>query len=83
MKKFSLFIFSILLTVGCASQYPDLEDGLYADIQTNKGSIVVSLAHDKTPVTVANFVALAEGENEFVSPQFEGKNIMTDSFSTE
>ena len=28
---------------------------------------------DKTPVTVANFVALAEGENEFVSPQFAGK----------
>ena len=25
------------------------------------------------PVTVANFVALAEGENEFVSPQFAGK----------
>ena len=73
MKKISLFIFCILLSVGCATKYPDLEDGLYADIQTNKGSIIVSLAQDKTPVTVANFVALAEGENEFVSPQFAGK----------
>ena len=73
MKKISLFIFCIILSVGCATKYPDLEDGLYADIQTNKGSIIVSLAQDKTPVTVANFVALAEGENEFVSPQFAGK----------
>lgn len=73
MKKISLFIFCIILSVGCATKYPDLEDGLYADIQTNKGSIIVSLAQDKTPVTVANFVALAEGENEFVSPQFSGK----------
>ena len=73
MKNINLFIFCILLSVGCATKYPDLEDGLYADIQTNKGSIIVSLAHDQTPITVANFVALAEGENEFVSRQFAGK----------
>ena len=31
------------------------------------------MAHDKTPVTVANFVSLAEGENKFVSEAFKGK----------
>ncbi|MCH1518295.1 MAG: peptidylprolyl isomerase [Flavobacteriaceae bacterium] len=73
MKKFSLHILSILLLVGCASQYPDLEAGLYADIVTNKGSIIVSLAQEKTPITVANFISLAEGENEFVDDQYKGK----------
>lgn len=36
-------------------------EGLYAHIKTNRGEIVLSLAFDKTPITVANFVALAEG----------------------
>ena len=66
MKKLSLLLTAIAITIGCASQYPDLDNGLYADIETSKGSIVVSLAPDKTPITVANFVSLAAGENEFV-----------------
>ncbi len=73
MKKISLLLIAVTIVIGCASQYPDLENGLYADIETSKGSIVVSLAHDKTPITVANFVSLAEGENEFVSEEFTGK----------
>lgn len=73
MKKNTLFAFLILLIIGCASQYPELEEGLYADIETNKGSIVVSLEHEKTPITVANFVSLSEGENEMVSDQFKNK----------
>ncbi len=58
-----LFVCTILIgLVGCKDDYPDLEDGLYAEFNTNKGSFIAELYFEETPITVANFVSLAEGK---------------------
>ena len=41
-----------------------MKDGIYAKFNTTKGTILVKLTQDKTPGTVGNFVALAEGHLE-------------------
>ena len=43
MKKINLLlIFFTTLILGCDQQYPDLDNGLYANIETNKGEIILA-----------------------------------------
>ena len=70
------FIFCVVVAF-CQNEYPSLSDGIYAEFKTDKGIILCQLEFEKTPMTVGNFVGLAEGEfsvNEAIisKPYFDG-----------
>jgi peptidylprolyl isomerase len=55
----------------------NLSDGLYAIINTEKGDITLNLEFEKTPMTVMNFVGLAEGvlnREDEGTPFYDGLN---------
>lgn len=76
MIKKALTAFVVLLVlanISCQERYPDLKDGLYAEFVTSKDTMVAELFFDKTPATVANFVALAEGTHPLVKEEYKDK----------
>ncbi|MCD9575732.1 peptidylprolyl isomerase [Flavobacterium soyae] len=68
-KSILLLLLAVSSLYSCKDDHSNLPDGLYADIETNKGHIIVELDYKKAPITVANFVTLAEGKNEFVTDE--------------
>ena len=75
MKLLKLSILMLILaSFSCkTAKYADLGDGIFADIQTDKGDILLQLEAEKTPMTVANFISLAEGTNNYVEDKYKGK----------
>lgn len=74
MKKFAVLIALMTTFTGIAQ---NREDGLYANFKTSKGDFLCVLEFEKAPMTVANFVALAEGKLaidtvEVTEPFYEG-----------
>ena len=86
MKKIGLTLFAAFALISGIAQTTyskkdikkmKLDKGIYALMSTNKGDILIKLKYEKTPMTVANFVGLAEGnfKNDtlsFTKPFYDG-----------
>jgi peptidyl-prolyl cis-trans isomerase A (cyclophilin A) len=78
MKKLVVLLCALIATVSLAQTKnakpkPVVLEGIFAEIYTTKGKIALQLEFQKTPITVANFITLAEGKNEFVTNDRKGK----------
>ena len=86
MNRYPLWGLMVLLLAAACSPSPageaeditaQLPEGLYAHITTNQGDMLARLEYERVPLTVANFVALAEGKMENTvkplgEPYFDG-----------
>lgn len=73
--KLIIYLLSIcfsLFNCACQNEYPELGEGIFAEFVTSKDTIVAELFYKKTPLTAANFIALAEGTHPKLSDSLKG-----------
>jgi len=78
-SRLSFYTICLLLFSFTLETRADLDDGLYAEITTSKGKIVIKLEYERVPKTVANFIGLAEGSiankhKQAGNPFYDGLN---------
>ena len=73
MKNISKLLILVLSYTTFSVAQNKTQEGIFAEFNTTKGKIVAILEYKKTPITVANFISLAEGKNPKVDIKFKGK----------
>ena len=74
MRKLIYLLFAVTILTACEdAAFKNLDDGIYANLETDKGNLIMELYADKVPLTVANFITLAEGTNPKVADSLKGK----------
>ena len=73
MKKIAVLALMAIFIISCGAkpgggikvngEKVKLQDGIFAFLKSSKGDILIELEFVKAPLTVANFVALAEGNH--------------------
>ena len=67
----TLLIFAVLVTIptAFAQEKPKLNPGVYANFETSMGNFTCELFEKDAPITVANFIGLAEGTKDWKDPK--------------
>ncbi len=73
LKNYSKNFFFFTTLIFFTFSYGELisqnqEDGVFAKIETSKGEILIRLFFEHAPLTVSNFVGLAEGKKDWINP---------------
>ena len=72
-KSIFLLLAVAISLFSCKEEYPELEDGMYAEFNTSMGPVIAELYFEETPMTVANFVSLAEGNSPMADSTYKDK----------
>ena len=73
MKKIVILTLALIGLSNLGFSQEKKVEGIFAEFNTSKGKITVQLEYQKTPITVANFMTLAEGKNSQITGALKGK----------
>jgi cyclophilin family peptidyl-prolyl cis-trans isomerase len=63
----------LISATACKEKYPELGEGIFAEIITTKDTVVLQLFYNKTPLTVSNFIGLSEGSHPMLVDSLKRK----------